>query len=95
MPAQTTHRNARSEQTVIAEALRDTLISPNVSDANLEAANLVDVGANIANALWKLARTGDPAHVGALEAHGEAIKEAAGMIAEALVVLADAIRHAH
>jgi hypothetical protein len=84
-----------AEKNLLAQALRDTLISPNVSDSNLEAANLVDVGDNIASALWKLARTeasaaGQP---GTLMAHGEALREAAHIIADALLVLADAIRH--
>jgi hypothetical protein len=82
-----------AEKNLIAQALRDTLISPNVSDSNFEAANLVDVGAVIGDALWKLARTGDlDKSPGTIEAHGEAIKEAAHTIAEALDNLANAIR---
>ena len=77
---------------LIAQALVESLISPNVSDSNMEAANLVDVGDNMAAALWKLARTGDKESVGALEAHGEAIKDAAYIIAGALHDLATAIR---
>jgi hypothetical protein len=73
-----------TEKQLIAQALRETLISPNVSDANFEAANLVDVGAQISDALWKLARTDDPKSVGAIEAHGEAVKDAARMIADAI-----------
>jgi hypothetical protein len=76
----------------IAEALMSGLMSPNVSDSNLAAANLVDVGDNIVDALWKLVRTGAPEHIGALEAHGEAMKDAARIIAEALYALADAVR---
>jgi hypothetical protein len=83
-----------SEKTLIAEALRATLLSPNVSDANMEHANLVDVGDRIGDALWKLARTGDlEGSPGALQAHGEAIKEAASIIADALLAVADALRH--
>jgi hypothetical protein len=81
-----------SEKNLIAQALIDALMSPNVSDSNLEAANLVDVGDNMADALWKLARTGDPEHIGTLEAHGEAMKEAARSIADALYDVAAAIR---
>jgi hypothetical protein len=81
-----------AEKNLIAQAIVESLISPNVCDANLEAANLVDVGDRMANALWKLARTGDPDSIGALEAHGEAMKEAATIIAEAIRELADAIR---
>jgi hypothetical protein len=81
-----------SEKNLIAQAIVESLISPNVCDSNLEAANLVDVGDNMAAALWTLARTGDPQHVGAREAHGDAIKEAATTIAAALYALADAIR---
>jgi hypothetical protein len=77
-----------SENKLIAQAIRDTLMSPNVSDSNWEAANLVDIAA----ALWKLAKSDDPKSLGALEAHGAAIKEAAGLLAEALYAVADAIR---
>jgi len=35
-------------------ALRECFISPNVSDSNMEAANIVDVGNNIAKALWAI-----------------------------------------
>ena len=39
----------------ITETLYSCLVSPNVSDSNGEAANLVDTTNNIAKALWKLA----------------------------------------
>jgi hypothetical protein len=81
------------EKNLIAQAIVESLISPNVSDSNLEAANLVDVGDDISRALWKLARTeeanGQP---GTLMAHGEAMKEAARLIADAIYSLAQAIR---
>jgi len=80
------------EKNLIAQAIVESLISPNVSDSNLEAANLVDMGDRMADALWKLARTGDPDKMGTLEAHGEAMKEAAHIIADAIITLADAIR---
>ena len=38
----------------VAEAIRDTFSSPNVSDANFEPANLVDVGHMVAQALHAL-----------------------------------------
>jgi len=66
--------------------------NPNVSDSNLEATNLVDVGDRLADALWKLARTGNPDAIGTLEAHGEAMKEAAHITADAIMTLANAIR---
>ena len=40
----------------IADALRATLISPNVADSNMEPANAVDVLQNIADAINGLAR---------------------------------------
>ena len=81
-----------TEKQLIAQALRETLISPNVRDANLEAANLVDVGDRMCDALWKLVRTEDPTSVGALEAHGQAMQDAARMIADAILALADVLR---
>jgi hypothetical protein len=81
-----------AESKLIAQALMETLISPNVSDSNLEAANLVDVGDNIAAALWKLVRTEEQAPTGTIEAHGQAMKEAASIIADAILDLAEAIR---
>jgi hypothetical protein len=43
----------------VAEALRETLISPNVADSNWEASNVVDaldsIGSRIASALRELA----------------------------------------
>jgi hypothetical protein len=82
-----------AEKNLIAQALRDTLISPNVSDSNWEHATLVDVGDEIGRALWKLARTGDlEGSPGTIEAHGEAMKEAATLIADAIYDLAQAIR---
>lgn len=40
---------------IIADAIRDVFISPNVCDDNLEPANLVDVGDRIATAILELA----------------------------------------
>jgi hypothetical protein len=82
-----------TKNTTLIEALFGVFTSPNVSDSNFEPANLVDVGDRIGDALWKLARTGDlDGSPGTIEAHGDAIKEAAGVIAEALGDVADAIR---
>ena len=81
-----------SEKQLIAQALMESLISPNVSDSNLESANLVDVGDNIAAALWKLVRSSETDARGTLEAHAEAMTEAANTIAFALLKVADAIR---
>lgn len=77
----------------IAEALRLTFISPNVSDSNMEAANLVDVADNLARALWCLARVDDPDETrGAVELLSQEIKAGSERIANALQSIADAIR---
>lgn len=39
----------------VAEAIRETLISPNVSDSNWEAANVVDVLASLASGSHRIA----------------------------------------
>ena len=44
-----------SKPDAIALALRETLMSPNVSDSNWEAANVVDVLAMVARAIHDLA----------------------------------------
>lgn len=86
----------------IASALRDTLISPNVSDANMEPANVVDVFAiglkGIAVQMQaigthlKYIGTGDAGTtMGALEFHGVCVKEAGETIAGAIRELAEAI----
>ena len=80
----------------VAKAIVDTLISPNVSDANMEAANVVDALDSVANAIrYGLSRLGNAdaaTRMGALEAHGLAIKEGAEEIASAIRDLADAVR---
>lgn len=78
----------------VADALREVLVSPNVGDSNGEPANLVDVLDEISRGLWHgLSWRTDPAtKPNAIEGHGEAIKEAAGMIACAISDLAQAIR---
>ncbi len=86
-------------QPTTADALLQIGISPNVPDANMEPANLVDAIAQIGNALRYSAKwlgngdAGTP--MGALEAHGVAITEGADRIASALDGIAEAIgRHA-
>ena len=86
----------------LASALRDTLISPNVSDANGEAANMVDVFAGGLDQLaseiravgiqLKYLGTGDNGSpMGAIEFHGVCVKEAGENIADAIRELAAAI----
>jgi hypothetical protein len=77
----------------LASALRDALISPNVSDRNLEPANVVDVLKMIADALSGLA-FGDAGSVSPATNLGEFIGEAAETIAGGLHNVADAIREA-
>ena len=62
-----------------AEALQSVFTSPNVSDSNGEAANLVDVLGNLASAVWFGVswRTDPTRRPNAIEGHGEAIKVAA------------------
>jgi len=79
----------------LTTAIRDTLISPNVSDSNFEAANVVDVLDNIARAIWcGTRRTLDEKGInpGAIEFHALQIRESAEEIAQALNNVADAIR---
>ena len=79
-----------------ADALLQIGISPNVADANLEPANLVDAIAQVGGALRTAAKwlgNGEAATpMGALEAHGKAILDASENIAAAIRDLADAIR---
>jgi hypothetical protein len=83
----------------IDRALRETLFSPNVSDSNMEAANIVDALDSVANAIrygLKGLGTGDAAtRMGGLEAHGLAIKDSADQIASAIRDLAEAVREHH
>jgi len=75
----------------IAEALMSSLISPNVSDSNLEPANVVDVLQYIARALHRLGVADASTPLGALEAHALVIKEGTAAIAGSLSLIADAI----
>lgn len=77
----------------IAEALRQTFISPNVADSNLEAANPVDVADNLARSLWCLTRITAPDETpGAVQLLSIEIKAGSERIASALQSIADAIR---
>lgn len=80
----------------IAEALRDTLISPNVSDSNMESANIVDVADNIARALWCLGRMPDPDErpgaVQMLALQVRSLHDGLCRVADALNNIANAIR---
>lgn len=92
-----------TDATATARALLDTLISPNVRDRNDEPANVVDALDGIGSALrfgLKYLGNGDAGTtMGAIEAHGVAILEAASRIEDGLSRistsidgLADAIR---
>jgi hypothetical protein len=81
----------------IAAALRATLVSPNVSDSNMEAANIVDVIDNGSRALWSLAgalnRLGSSDdRSGAIEQLSAEIKHGSERIADALLAVASALR---
>lgn len=85
----------------LASAIRETLISPNIPDSNLEPANVVDVIANGANGLFSIAeslqRLGNAdasTPMGGLEALGASIKNAGTKLAGSLDNIADAIREA-
>jgi hypothetical protein len=89
----------KSNADAIAETLHHVLVSPNVADSNMETANLVDVVHELAQAVrsgLKWLGTGDAmTTMGAIEAHGVMVKEAAATIASALGDLASAIRETH
>lgn len=80
----------------IADALRDTLISPNVPDRNLESANIVDAIAHAASAISHVANAITPRDaVGGKDSYGghiESLTEAAMSIGRGLSDIADAIR---
>jgi len=83
-------------KTTTADALLTIGMSPNVPDSNFEAANLVDViaglGHNLSRAIKWLGNGDASCPMGALEAHGKAIIDAAENIASAIRDLAEAIR---
>lgn len=84
---------ARTNDT-LASAIRETLISSNVCDSNLEPANVVDALANIANAGFAIRTAITPrAHPGRDETDGhvESLTEAVMGITAGLVRIADAL----
>lgn len=84
----------------VADAIDRNFTSPNVPDANMEPANVVDaihgVGGAIARALDRLGNADAATPMGGLEALGavlkETIEQAASEIAGGLHAVADAIR---
>ncbi len=80
----------------LAETLRNILTSPNVTDSNGEAANLVDVLDDLARAAWHGMKWCDQlTPMEAIENHGASVKDAADTIASAISDLAAAIREHH
>jgi len=80
----------------IAKAIVDTFSSPNVMDSNFETANIVDVIERLAASIKFAAKhigNGDAStYMGALEAHGKAMRDAADIISGSIDNLANAIR---
>ena len=80
----------------VAHALLQVLASPNVADANLEPANIVDViaklGDQVVNAARLLGVADATTAMGALEAHGKAVLDGCGDVASAIRELAAAVR---
>ena len=78
------------------QAIRDTFRSPNVPDQNLEPANLVDVGAYIAQAANRIATAitapGAPGR-DARDGHVASLTEAVTGVTAGLQAIADAIHH--
>ena len=71
---------------IIARALEFVLVSPNVSDSNGEAANLVDTTQNLARALWSTApfeqrRDGNKTAADALFALADGVNAVADQLA--------------
>jgi hypothetical protein len=79
---------------VTGKDLADCFISPNVSDSNAEAANLVDVVNYVAHALRKLASTDIPHDAGPVQQIAFAIERAGDKLADAINKLATAISDA-
>ncbi len=82
--------------TGIAAAIRETLTTPNEIDRNGEPANIAEAVFALAESIRSAGKwlgNGDAATpMGALEAHGKAVLDAADRIAGALSDVADAIR---
>jgi hypothetical protein len=80
----------------IAQALLNTLISPNESDRNMEPANVVDAICRLSREIHQglsWIGDGDSENAGPLALHGIAIRESAFEIADAIRDLADAVRN--
>lgn len=82
----------------VADAMRDTLISPNVLDRNMEPANIVDAldyaGTNLGHisaSLDRLGVNGANTGCGAIELLAREIRDGAQAIANAIMALADAV----
>ena len=88
--------NGKVANDEIGNALFGVFTSPNVSDSNYEAANMVDVidrlGHQIQNAAKWLGNGDASTHMGALEAHGKAVLEGCTAVASAISDLAEAVR---
>jgi hypothetical protein len=79
---------------MIAEALNNNFTSPNVSDSNGEAANLVDTMQYLAKALWRLglgSNRRDKDDFGAIEILAMVLEESADKISNGLYAIAKAI----
>lgn len=93
----------RNNTEKLCDALERCLISPNVSDSNMEAANLVDVVERAARNLNKIAKSITPQNAAPMKTpdggHIESLSESViymavnlGHIAEAIGDLAQAVR---
>jgi hypothetical protein len=75
-----------------SDAIGRSFTSANVPGSSGEAANVVDVLAGLGQALRALGNAEAASPMGAIGGHGEAVKEAAKMIANGLSDVAAAIR---
>lgn len=86
----------RSDQDETAEAIGRSFTSSNVPGPGGEAANIVDVladlGQNLARAVHALGNADPSAPVGAIQGHAAAIREAGDAVARGLSDVAAAIR---
>jgi hypothetical protein len=78
----------------IADAIEYAFVSPNVSDRNMEPANIVDVIQSLSTSIYKLGNADASTNMGGLEAHGKALLDSAQILADAINNLADQIRDA-
>lgn len=93
IPIQQTYKG--ETVTATADAILRTLESPNVSDSNMEAANVVDVINAVAQSNMRIARAiTSPASAGtdAAGGHVESLTEAVMGITAGLLQVAEAIR---